>query len=328
MRAFVILCTALGIGLLAACASPRAPSGAPNALQLAQIEDRLIMATAESAVVRADVIDSAWPGHWRSPAFVLYRPGSAAYLYSAAAAPAEFVPLPATALPVSLQGKFFGFQGAWRGLRGGVVPVDPSASRLVMAVPVGNWAMPLLEALIHESFHGWQFRKFDSFFDPETPQRLPGGTRLPSDYTARIEAERVGLTRVLKAESRTSLREEALAYLELRLSRMAASDSLVERVERRQERIEGVAEYVGIASYHGVRGADARSVAETLGERISDDVRWGNTEVSPARQLLRRTYLSGAVIAYALEQAGCPRWREGVTADRPLDALLARCLQS
>ena len=132
--------------------------------------DSVVFATAAAAVTHAPEVDRVWPGFWNPPTFALYRRDTAVFLYTVDTPPVEFHLVRHMRLPAVLAGRLFFHQGSWPGLRGGVLPVDSKAVRLAMAVTVERRPVSQLEFLLHENFHGGQFREFQHLFDPDVPR--------------------------------------------------------------------------------------------------------------------------------------------------------------
>lgn len=310
-----------------ACGTGRLSSGHTATQSGSAQVDSVIFATAAAAVAKAPDIDRIWPGFWNPPSFALYRRDTSVFLYTVGAPVAGFQVVRHSRVPPVLRGHLYRHEGSWPGLRGGVLPIDPEAERLAMAVSIGVRPGSQLEFLLHESFHGWQFRQFQYSPDPNVPQSLPDSIRLPQDLQARLDAERSLLILILRAETIEEMRKRVREYLDTRRVRFATSNPLVQRIEQTQEWREGTAEYVGLAGALAVDDSPRSVVRASFEARVSNDARWGNRNASPKLQLRDRAYVSGSVMAFALNELQCHLWRESISAGEFLDSELARCVR-
>ena len=314
--------------LLAAClhlACAQGSGGRASTDPVVQF-DSVAIATAATAVTYARAIDQIWPGFFYPPTFALYRRDTAVFLYTSGSPPAGFQLVRHTQLPTVLRGRLYVYQGGWPGLRGGVLPLDPQAPRLTMAVEIRARPVSQLEFLLHESFHGWQFRHFQNSFDPNIPQSLPGFLKLPQDLQHRLGAERRLLVTALRALTDDEIRRQAQAYLAARKARFESGDPLAELIEQRQERLEGTAEYVGLGGSVAANDSPTHSIRAVIVARVLDDDRWTGRSVDARAQLRYRVYITGAGMAFLLDVLKCSGWRDHVAAGEYLDSELAGCL--
>jgi hypothetical protein len=317
-RSFVCGCVAL----LGACAA--AQNGSPHNVALESSWDAPIVSIAEQAVRGAIPIDHAWPGFWNPVAFAIYRPDTALYLFMTGVAPRDFKPVNDALLPAVLRHSWFVLEGSSRGLKGGVVPIDANAKRLTMAVRLSQGPVWPLEFLLHESFHGWQYRTFASLFDPSVPQHLPDSLRLPANLQHLLETERRLLLAALasKSDSRQAVRD----YLAARRARLSDSPRLAGRIEQAAERLEGTAEYVGLVGALAATTEDMDAVVDSVVARIRSDERWGSHTLTPREYLSTRAYRTGSAMALLLARLGCDDWRTRVSGGAFLDAQLDACV--
>ena len=314
---FVSGCTAL----LGACAA--APTRHPPDVALSSALDSTIVSIAEQAVRGAIAIDRVWPGFWNPAAFAIYRPDTAIYLFSTDVAPVGFKPVNDARLPAVLRHSWFVLEASSRGLRGGAVPIDPNAKRLAMAVRLPQGSVWPLEFLLHESFHGWQFRNFANLFDPGLPQHLPDSLRLSGNQHL-LETERRLLVAALasKSNSRQTVRD----YLGARRARLSDSPPLAGRIEQAAERREGTAEYVGLVGALAATNGGMDAAVDSIVTRIRSDERWGSETLTPREHLSTRAYRTGSAMALLLDRLGCDDWRARVSAGAFLEAQLGACI--
>jgi hypothetical protein len=286
--------------------------------------DSAIVSTAERAVGGAVAIDRVWPGFWDPAAFAIYRPDTAVYLFTTDSAPVGFKPVNDPRLPAVLRHSWFVLEGSSRGLRGGAVPIDPNAKRLAMAVRLPQASVWPLEFLLHESFHGWQFRNFANLFDPTFPQQLPDSLRLSGNLRQLLETERWLLVAALASKS--NVRQAVRDYLGARRVRLSVSPPLAGRIEQAAERREGTAEYVGLAGALAATNVGMDAVVDSIVARIRSDERWGSETLTPREHLSTRAYRTGSAMAFLLDRLGCDDWRARVSAGASLDAQLGECV--
>lgn len=315
---FVSGCTAL----LGACAA--AQTRHPPDVALSSALDSTIVSIAEQAVRGTIAIDRAWPGFWNPAAFAIYRPDTALYLFSTDGAPVGFRPVNDARLPTVLRHSWFVLEASSRGLKGGVLPIDPNAKRLVMAVRLQQGSVWPLEFLLHESFHGWQYRNFAGLFDPSLPQHLPDSLRLSGNLAHLLEMERRLLVAALGSKSTS--REAVRDYLEARRARLSDSPPLAGRIEQAAERREGTAEYVGLVGALAATNGGMDAAVDSIIARIRSDERWGSETLTPRERLSTRVYRTGSAMALLLDRLECDDWRARVSAGSSLDGQLGACI--
>lgn len=311
---------ASGIGGLLAALSSLGGGQVPAARALSERE---MQAVAEKLVARRAAIAKVWPGFWQPPAFAMYLRDSVAYLYTEREVPAGYVALASAGAPSGLSGRWYRRAGGIPGLRGGILPVDPRAHPLALAVDAGGaWVDPFLEVMLHESFHGFQLRHFEP--EPDSvPAQLSEADVGAAEVQSRLARERQLGLEVLRTTEPTGRRTRLSEYLAVRAVRGITGTAVM--VEKRYERWEGVATYVGLTGLLVAEGLDRASFSDSLAARMSVEWRWGLG--APAAAAMRtRAYLSGALLAFLLDEFECTDWKAGVQGGAYLDDLLARCV--
>jgi hypothetical protein len=201
------------------------------------------------------------------------------------------------------------------------MPVDPNAPILAMAVEMGRTRPSTdLEFLLHENFHGWQVRHFADFLS-EVPQRLPDGVPLPPSFNVALARERALLIDVVRSAG--DLRNVYLReYLEARQKRSSTAAPVVAVMECRQERLEGTAEYVGLAGALAASAHSQQHLPDSLQARLR---RWNVPNASPQEALRAGAYVVGATLTYLLQQSGAD-WRPAFNRGECLHTLVERVI--
>lgn len=288
--------------------------------------DSAIVAVASMAVRGSAAVDRVWPGFWHPPGFAIFRPDTAIYLFTSDSAPSDFKRVNDPRLPEPLRGSWYVVEKSSRGYGGGAIPIDPNARRLVMAVSFSERPSSNLEFLLHENFHGWQFRNFANLFDFTIPQRLPDTIPLPPSFQVRVQEERRLLLLALEATATADIRARVQDYLAAREQRFAEGPAVAVRIERSAERREGTAEFVGLAGALAASGFVADVLSDSIRTRIRSDMHWGAANLSPRERLSARAYQTGSGMAFLLDRLACQNWRARVAEGASLDAQLAECI--
>lgn len=322
--AALILLAALQTG----CAHPPLPAAPVPPVPERPALDSAVIATASALVSNAHAIDAVWPGSWNPPGFALYRRDTVVYLYTTNSPPAGFDSLVHPSLPAALDRHFHVHHGPWPGLSGGVFPITAESDRLIMAAEIRTRPSSQVEFVLHESFHGWQIRRFENFFDPKVPQSFPDSTTLPPDLETRLALERQLLIAAVEAGSLVDVRSHVRAFITARKDRLSSGSPLAGQIEHAQERREGTAEYVGLAGALAVIQAHDSALRDSVAVRLRSNQRWGVATRPASRQMWDRTYVSGSAIAFLLDRLRCPSWREAIRGGGDLFQALADCSES
>jgi hypothetical protein len=288
--------------------------------------DSAVVAIASVAVRGSAAIDRVWPGFWNPPGFAIFRPDTAIYLFTTDSAPSDFKRVNDPRLPEPIRRSWYVLEKSSRGFRGGAIPIDPNARRLVMAVGLPEPPLSSLEFLLHESFHGWQFRNFANLFDLTIPQRLPDTLPLPPHFHTQVQEERRLLLLALEATLTANIRARVHDYLAAREQRFSESPALAVRIERSAERREGTAEFVGLAGELAASGFVADVLSDSIRARIRSDTHWGAANLPPRERLSSRAYRTGSAMAFLLDRLACQNWRARVAEGASLDVQLAECI--
>lgn len=289
---------------------------------LGRMLDSTIVAVATQAVSEAPRIARVWPGFFASPTFAIYKQGEYVLLHTASSPPPSFTPVESARVPSVLAQHTYIYRGDWQGLHGGVLPIDPNAQVLAMAVefdtrrPSGD-----LEFLLHENFHGWQARNLEGFFSA-IPQSVPDSIPLPPSFITALKAERDLLVAALASVTPAQLRLHVDAYLAARQQRSARTPALIARIECRQERLEGTAEFVGLAGALEATQHSREHMADSLQARLN---RWMVLETTQREVLIYGAYPVGATETFLLERLGSD-WRSAFDRGECLHELLAKAL--
>jgi hypothetical protein len=284
----------------------------------------------------APEVSRVWPGYWpREQGILLLREEKVALLASSRKPPAEFTSLSAPNLPPELRRRLY--------VRASY-PDEFTKGRFSLSHALGNETVPALpvrgselsgqlEFLYHEAFHGYQSR---GGFKPvaEDQRQARFGERLVDSALVEAPAFQSGA----EAERRLLLAALDLPQGELRdlflghylASRRARTGHLadVRAVERRMERTEGTAEFVGCRATALATGGGEISVRtcirKELGRPMSD---MPGMPEADARWMRWRLYGTGAALTYLLDQLGTvPDWQQRVAQGDFLDDLLGEAI--
>ncbi|HEX2079946.1 MAG TPA: hypothetical protein VHG08_19670, partial [Longimicrobium sp.] len=153
-------------------------------------------------------VDAVWPGFWGADqGFMLLHPRDTALLVLPGTPPAEYEPLTGPVVPPELRGRAY--------LRRAYPPeLGPNAFSIAYAVgadtvpalePKGRSSFSRLEFYYHESFHGYQHRRFAESRDGDRRvgmrERLVDSAVTASpEFAALAEVERRLLAQAVEAE--------------------------------------------------------------------------------------------------------------------------------
>lgn len=308
----------------AAAADPSAGPGAA-ALQaegLVQLAARMVRA--------GPAVGAVWPGFWGAEqGFMLLHPRETALLVLPRNPPEDYAPLAGGAVPPELRGRAY--------LRQAYPPeLGPNSFSIGYVVgtdtvpalqPRGNSLFSRLDFYYHESFHGYQHRRFAP--SPLGDRRVRMGERLVDSavtatpgFTTLGELERRLLAQALRTGQRDSVQAVVRAYLAVRRARVGALPQ-VRAVERSFERLEGTAHWVGCTAAARALEEPAQRVTECVTEELErplDD--FPAMPEADARQMRWRQYGTGAAMALLLDRLEV-EWRAQVQAGAYLDELLS-----
>lgn len=309
-------------------AAPAAPMAAPATVTVVDAE-RELLRTAEAILAIAPRTGEVWPGYW-SPEqpFVLYRRDEAVLLVSPEPPPAQFVPLAESALPTALRQRAYLYRGSLPGLEGNY-QIDYKIGAIVApaAALSPKGAGDTLSTLFHEAFHGYQARHFaraggeagrsmlaESFVDP--------ALIAAPEFHAMAEVER-RMLRVALHLAPHRLAPLLRRYLAVRWQRSRAVPEQVNHEERRIERKEGSAQYVG-EQLAALATADAGRVERRLELLLGmplDSLSGG----LPERLIHLRVYGTGAALGVLLDRLEAD-WKSRLEQGAGFDELLAEAV--
>lgn len=299
-----------------------------------------VLEAAESIVVNARFVDGVWPGFWIRPRpYVIldFARQDVAVLVSPGDPLDGYARVPDSELPPALRGQVYvrgaGFDTDFLS-SAGALPDE----RTPAPVPLVSPLLPgytQTEIILHETFHLWQRATWkDHHRRPPvdcTPQRYEGvGAELPPDFDAAVSRELTYLARALAApddERAATVR----AFLDVRLQRLLAADPLFIAVDQRQERVEGTAEFTGLAGTIATLHPDAMEARQALQDSLmlrlgQLDRRADEMQLDPSRRAAMRAYYGGAAMAFLLDRLGVDGWRNDIEQGDFLDVVLARHL--
>lgn len=289
--------------------------------------DGALVAFALPLVEQAAAIAAVWPGFWsEQPRFMLLRDQVTAILV-AHSAPDGFTAVSGRGLPAALEGILF---------RRDEYPPELGPRAFSLRYPVGADSVPALEPMgrsafgranfyLHEAFHGFQAARFTS--NPEDERRVRMGqhlvdpAQLGDDFRSAVDHEQELLLAALGAAGADRL-HMVREYLEARDRRLENRPDAA-AVERRMERREGTATYVGCHGAAAALGAPAAAAREC----IIDELRKPIDEMpafpeADARLMRWRLYGTGGAITLLLDDLGAEGWKTRVQEGAVLDEVL------
>lgn len=301
-RGAVVLATCL-MAQAPVAAQPKTSASAPATPEAAAI----LRSKAGAILDQSELLAAIWPGYWpREQAFILYDPAHGAVLVGADGKPREV-----TYRPGELPGALFSFKFDY-----------PAGSPNMMTVRHdGDWRDTLV-TLFHEQFHDFQKDAFATErhgYGGEYVDLSKLGDRVR--FTAAAELERRVLADAVLADNAGRRTALARQYIALRRTREADMDEAIIGKERHMERIEGTAEYAGLAASALVLGDSEPGIAENVAEGLRRSL-FANEQGSYSGNWFRtRPYDVGAGIAILLDRAGAD-WQKRVAQGDALDAIL------
>lgn len=312
-------------------AATPAPAAASEFAAVSSVDGALV-AFALPLVERAAQIAAVWPGFWSdAPRFMLLRDQQSALMVTPHDPGPEFTAVPDAALPSALHGRVF--------LRG-EYPASLGPRSFSLRFAVGDDTVPALEPhgatafrrtnfYLHEAFHGYQRTHFTSIPEDERGARmgepLVDPAQLGDDFAAAADHERQLLVRALSTEGDARmavLREYAAAREERLRSRPEAA-----AVERRMERREGTAVYVGCGGTTvalGAPPATARACVSLDLEKPLEEM--GDFPEADARLMRWRLYGTGGALALLLDDLAVENWQERLAQGAGLYEMLRAAL--
>lgn len=289
--------------------------------------ERELLRAAQAVLAVAPRTDEVWPGYWPpEQPFLLYRVGEAVLLVSPEPPPAQFAPLARSVLPPVLRQRAYLYRGALPGLEGNY-QIDYRIGAIVAPAAaldpqgVGD----TLSTLFHEAFHGHQARRFagaqtdrsvlaEGFVDP--------AHIAAPEFHAMAEVERRMLRLALHLAPHR-LAPLLRRYLAVRRLRSRGVPEAVNREERRIERKEGSAQYVG-ERLAALATADAGRLGQRLQRLLGvplDSLSGG----LPERLIHLRVYGTGATLGVLLDRLGAD-WKIRLEQGAGFDELLAEAI--
>jgi hypothetical protein len=195
-----------------------------------------------------------------------------------------------------------------------------------MLPALGRSLASRVDFYVHEAFHYHQRRAFTPTADdaivglsPIEFVRDPTVLGRPEYLTALTKEDDL-LERALAERREGQLVSILRTYLAARDARLSQHADL-QAIERRYERLEGTATFVGCGAANklvqGEDGSHDRCIKRHLRERGE-----------PVNILRLRLYSSGAILATALERLAVLDWRSRVAAGKDLHALVREAISS
>lgn len=308
---------------VAASQEERYQSVQPTQDELPAVAARLREASRELAGI--------WPGFWSADeSFLLLSPQGGMLLIASGAPPSEYSPLsPAHAM---LAGRAYTREGALPGMRPGTFPgtVDVAGQKIYALPPMGATVFKRVSFYVHEAFHYYQRHESTPWtatpedtimgLSPRAALRDPSVVN-DSAFRAALRRENEMLARMVTLHADGPLLNTLRSYLELRSERLRGREDVL-AVERRYERREGTAEYVGCraaALAFGSRDTVSSCLVENLTEDEPED---------PVMQFLRwRPYSVGAILSLVLDRLEVANWKDAVAAGEHLDVIASRAVR-
>lgn len=294
------------------------------------------MVRAAAAIFRAaSEVEGIWPGYWpMGAAVVLLHPSQTVMVVSAGRPPHRYAPLEGDdSLPGELRGHTYVMRGTLPGVHENsfATRVPMGADSVWAVAPAGAGFYNQLEFYYHEHFHlahqrGGHFvetpedRRMAAFREP-----LVNPTHLTPEFAAAAELERGMLASALEIADADSLRAHLRRYLAARRQRAATKLDVVE-VERRMERSEGTAQYVGCRAAAMAAGEPPQRAVACVREQLTRDLEQrADFPEADARLMRWRLYGTGGAIALLLDRLR-PGWKPLVEQGMHLDQLLAEAV--
>jgi hypothetical protein len=197
--------------------------------------------------------------------------------------------------------------------------------------PLGSTFFNQLEFYFHESFHlAHQRARFVETPEDRRAARLKeplvDSAHLTPNFAATAELERRMLSAALGIADVDSLRAHLRRYLAVRRGRAGTLLDVVE-VERRMERMEGTAKYVGCRAAAQALGASPERAIACVQEELEMDLEKdrSNMPEADARLMRWRHYGTGGAIALLLDRLR-PGWKPLVEQGMHLDQLLSQAV--
>lgn len=278
-------------------------------------DDALAILTA--AARRAPAVDTVWPGYRPfEHGFIVFEPGSGAWLTTAVPPPAPWTAMHAS--EPGLRDRLYHRSSDLPGLTGGIDTGYPVGEATYPAVEIGASTARTLATLYHEAFHAWQHSNFG---DAPSGEFVPASGTTP-EAVAAIELERRILAAALTAGAGPRADSLIATFLAIRMQRLGEASDTVRTVDRMLERLEGTANLVGYQAAAAALGRGTENVRTTVVGMLEADL--AEHAVDLANRYYRwRAYGTGAAIGLLLDGLGGD-WRAQTTAGTPLDSLLLR----
>lgn len=299
-----------------------------------------VLQAAESLAVDAAVIDRVWPGFWVQPRpYVIldFARQDRAVLVTLEDPLDGYAQVPDSELPPALRGRVYIREAAFDTdflSAAGAVPDERTPAPVPLVSPLLR-GYTQTAIILHETFHLWQRARWNDYHRRPpvdcTPQRYEGvEAELPPDFDAAVGRELAHLARAVAApdDERTAT---VRAFLDVRLQRLLAADPLFIAVDQRQERVEGTAEFTGLAGSIAILHPDAMAARQALQDslliRLGDFGRRADEmQLDRSRTAAMRAYHGGAAMAFLLDRLGVDGWRNDIEQGDFLDVVLARHL--
>lgn len=289
--------------------------------------DSLLLPTAAAMVRISSQCEEFWPGFWSSDAeFMLTRKSDERMLLvTSQPVPPEWESLLGDSVPYELLGRAYvrdGFPDRFKGFH----VLHTLGDRTLPAVPAEAYSVEAnIYMLIHEAFHGYQYEVFarpaERFAPASAAPRLSTVGLDRAEHGARAEVERQILAQVLDAPSEQERARLLERYLTMRELRMRLLPALL-RIEQTEERIEGVAEWLGLVCAAANTDAPEDYVKVRLAHALAEP----RPPLVGSLPVKWRAYGVGATLALVLEDLGVT-WRQRVQQGAALDELLAEALR-
>jgi hypothetical protein len=291
-----------------------------------------LVPVAEAIAEVSSHLEDLWPGFWRAadPVLLLSPTGGMILLLFGGEPPPGFEPLEGVS---HHSYRLYRRSGFLPGYRQGTFPgTYEIGNRQIYALPaMGNSILGRLEFFVHEAFHyfqrghsgGWHRVPEDSISGINPGGYLVDESVLTdSVFRAQLEQEDRLLRSAVRESDPASFRALLKLYLAARTERLRDHPD-VEALERRYERREGSAHYVGCRA----AAAHSLATATTLEGCLTRDFDRQRPRNVALRILQLRPYASGAVLSYSLDRLHIDDWRRSLAEGRRLDELVARAVE-
>jgi hypothetical protein len=277
-------------------------------------------------------LEDLWPGFWREadPFLLLSPSGGMILLMYAGQPPLGFEPLKERSghsYRLYRRGGFL--PGYQQGSFPGVYEIGDQ--QIYALPPMGTSILNRLEFFVHEAFHFYQrgrsgrwHRVPEDSISGVNPERYLAdeGVLIDSVFLAQLEQEDRLLRSIVLESDPKSFRDLLELYLEARTERLRDRPD-IEALERRYERMEGTAQYVGCRA----AAAYSLATASTLEQCLTRDLHRERPRSLALRILQLRPYASGAVLSYSLDRLHIEDWRTAVAEGWRLDEIVARAVE-